>query len=289
IPLEMIFSKKQMVVLSVSMVILILIVAISCNCNCMGYLMLLNAFSGLLFVCNIILAEIANQTMTFSWEQSTYQLTLKHVRQEEELKADFSNYLHDEVLQDLLSIKNMMGKSNRPEIHQLILETLTQLNTTIRKQMQDYHPVMLKNLTIKENYQNLIETTHSACPQKNVIVSFDCAENIFLIAPYHLIIYRFIKELLTNAYKHSDGSHVWITLVQKKEEIELSVCDNGSTNAANIDRANNVVHKGVFSIQEQVKSLNGAMLISDNHPHGICIRISILIKGDNSYEYFIGR
>ncbi len=62
----------------------------------------------------------------------------------------------------------MMSKSYRPEVQDIIYETLNNLNTCIRKQMQDYHPVILKNLTVKENYQNLIESVSSSFPQKHL-------------------------------------------------------------------------------------------------------------------------
>ena len=47
-------------------------------------------------------------------QENSYIHTLVQIQKEENLKKDFSNYLHDEVLQDLLSIKNMMIKATRP-------------------------------------------------------------------------------------------------------------------------------------------------------------------------------
>lgn len=45
--------------------------------------------------------------------------------------------------------------------------------------MQDYHPVILQNLTAKENYQNLIEAVAQSFPQRNIRLSFDCPDNFF--------------------------------------------------------------------------------------------------------------
>lgn len=119
------------------------------------------------------------------------------------------------MLQDLLAVKNMVSKAYRPDIQDVITETLDNLNIHIREQMQDYHPVLLKNLTIKENYMNLIEAVAQGFPQKNVSISFECPDSLFLVEPYTLLVYRLIKELLTNVYKHSDGDRAWVTLLQK--------------------------------------------------------------------------
>ena len=68
----------------------------------------------------------------------------------------------------------MTPKSYRPEIKDIMIETLDNLNVRIRNQMQDYHPVILKTLTLKENLISLIESVSSAFPQRSLKVSFDC-------------------------------------------------------------------------------------------------------------------
>ena len=44
---------------------------------------------------------------------SSYVHNLVQIVKEEQLKSGFSNYLHDEILQDILAVKNMMNKSNK--------------------------------------------------------------------------------------------------------------------------------------------------------------------------------
>ena len=131
-------------------------------------------------------------------KESKYKSALRQLQQEEALKTEFANFLHDDVLQDLLAVKNMVSKAYRPDIQDVITETLDNLNIHIREQMQDYHPVLLKNLTIKENYMNLIEAVAQGFPQKNVSISFECPDSLFLVEPYTLLVYRLIKELFPN-------------------------------------------------------------------------------------------
>ncbi len=60
--------------------------------------------------------------------------------------------MHDNILQNLLSIKNMLCKAEQPEIRRLLLDTLTELNASIRFQMQTYHPNLVKKSDLKGKY-----------------------------------------------------------------------------------------------------------------------------------------
>ncbi|MFI8709247.1 sensor histidine kinase [Bacillus sp. NPDC077411] len=219
---------------------------------------------------------------------SSYAYNLVQIAKEEKLKRDFSNYLHDEILQDVLAVKNMMNKSNKEEIHEIIVKTLDHLNLSIRVQMEEYYPTLLKTLTFQENYSNLLEMIQQKYGMKNIDISFNCSENLFLVEPYQLVIYRMLKELVTNAFKHSKCSKLVVSLKQENDEIELIVKDNGIGLVDNEKYVRND-HRGLNSIKEQLFLLNGKMTISECNPSGLCITILIPMKGDDSYEYFINR
>lgn len=220
--------------------------------------------------------------------ESSYAQNLVQIAREEKLKNDFSNYLHDEILQDILAVKNMMNKSNKEEIREMIVKTLDNLNLSIRVHMQEYHSTLLKTLTLKDNYRNLIEMIQEKYGMKKIEISFNCNENLFLVEPYHLVIYRILKELVTNSFKHSKCSKLVVTLKQENEEIELMVKDNGVGLMVNKNYAPKD-QKGLNSIKEQLLLLNGKMTISECNPSGLCVSIFIPMKGEDSYEYFINR
>lgn len=286
-PLSTVFNKRQTaLILCLSLITLGLIVMLTGG----GYKELfiaVNAMFAFIYICNIILDSSLKQGKSRIIKQSKYIETLRQLQQEELLKTEFANFLHDDVLQDLLSIKNMITKAHRPDIQDIVIETLDNLNTHIRRQMQDYHPVILKKLTMKENYQNLIEAISQSFPQRNIIVSFDCPDTLFLVEPYNVLLYRLLKELLTNIFKHSDGSRAWVMLTQENSMIELCVSDNGTASADSLLTTDKTKHKGISTITEQVSSMEGSITISDNTPHGICIQITMPMKGDDSYQYFV--
>ncbi|MGF9966389.1 sensor histidine kinase [Bacillus rhizoplanae] len=220
--------------------------------------------------------------------ESFYAQNLVQITKEENLKRDFSNYLHDEILQDILAVKNMMNKSNNEKIHEIIVKTLDHLNLSIRVQVEEYYPTLLKTLTLKENYSNLLEMVQQKNRMKNIDITFNCSEKLFLVEPYELVIYRILKELVTNAFKHSKCSKLDVSLKLENDEIEIIVKDNGIGLMINEKYVRNN-HRGWNSIKEQLLLLNGKMTISECNPSGLSIAILIPMKGDDSYEYFINR
>ncbi len=286
-PLSTIFSRKQIVLIICSVLAVISMTILFLGGGYVELLISINILFAAIYICNIVLAQnLKNGTSSIA-KESGYNAALHQLQQEEILKSDFANFLHDDILQDLLAIKNMMNKAHRPDIQDIIIETLDGLNTHIRQQMQDYHPVILKNLTVKENYQNLIESVAYTFPHRSIAVSFDCSDSLFLVAPYNVLIYRLLKELLTNVYKHSNGSRTWITLSQEKGIINLSVSDNGTAVVESINASDERAHKGLASIKEQINHIGGTITFSNNTPNGICVQIIIPMKGDVSYQYFI--
>ena len=286
-PLSTVFNKRQTaLILCLSLLALWLMAALIGGGD-KELFVAVNSLFSFIYICNIILGVSLKQGESRIIKESKYKSSLRQLQQEELLKTEFSNFLHDDVLQDLLSIKNMMTKAHRPDIQDIIIETLDNLNTHIREQMQDYHPVILKNLTDRENYQNLIEAISQSFPQRNIVVSFDCSDSLFLVDPYNMLIYRLLKELLTNIFKHSEGNRAWVMLTQENGIIELYVSDDGNATPDSLLAIDKSKHKGIASITEQVNNMGGSITISDNSPHGICIQITLPMKGDVSYQYFV--
>lgn len=223
-------------------------------------------------------------------EEAGYLSALVQLEKEEELKKQFSDFLHDEILQDVLAMKNLMSKADRQEVRELITNTLEGLNKTVREEMQDYRSVMLADLTLKDNYQNLLDELAQKYRTSPLNVEFVCARDLFLVVPYHLVIYRAMRELVTNAYKHSQCTSIEVRLAQEEGLIELTVKDDGEGRAEELRRAM-AQHRGngLVSLQEQVAALGGQLDIRDNTPQGIGIYLSLEMKGGGSYQYFAHR
>ena len=89
-------------------------------------------------------------------------------------------------------LKNLVRKADQIEIQRLLEDTLRKLTSSIRLQMQAYHPKLLKNLTFKENLQSVLD---SITNDSDTLVVLDCRDDIFLVEPYTMLICRFAREL----------------------------------------------------------------------------------------------
>ena len=218
---------------------------------------------------------------------SHFARVLRQIEREESMKREFSHYLHDDVLQDLLSIRNMMNKSDRPEIRGLIMEALDRLNLSIRQQMQEYHPTLLRTLTFKENLRNLLSMVQQTYPTTRFNISFDCDDTFFLVEPYNYIVYRVLKELAANALKHSQGTALDVRLSLNKGQVELVVQDNGIGIKPSDPKG--VRPKGLQSIREQLSLINGSMTLESAPSGGLCVKVYFPMKGEGSYAYYLDR
>lgn len=249
------------------------------------FLIGINSLAVIFYLCNILRERDLKTGEHRAEKESQYHAALQQFLQEESLKSEFADFLHDEILQNLLSLKNLLGKAEKPEIQSLMSRTLENLNTHIRKEMQDYHPVFLKKLTPKENLSNLIEHVALSFPQRKLNCRFTCEPSLILPEPYNIMICRYLKELLTNVYKHSTGDTVSVTLTERNSVIYLKINDNGTGEKNCEITGEGIRHKGIASIREQVHKMEGSFQINSG-PNGFCVEISMPMKGDVSYQYF---
>lgn len=289
LPLSAVFNNRQLTLLIFSGMLIFSLTALILDGGYSLFFIMLDALFSFLYVCNIALDFNFKQGQNKIIRESRYHVALQQLQREEQLNLEFANFLHDDILQDLLSVKNMMKKADRPEIQKIITETLNHMNTYIREQMQDYHPALLPKLTIKENYQNLLDGISGSFPHHDICILFDCADSLFLVEPYNIFVYRLLKELVTNVYKHSAGNKAWITLTQEHGIIMLNVSDNGTADADVLLSADRSTHRGLAMITERVNDMDGSVTISNSHPHGICVQIILPMKGDVSYQHFVSR
>ncbi len=289
VPLSTVFSKCQRALILLAGTVICGLSAFASGIGLPLFFLMLDAMFVVVYACNIALDFNLRHGKSVIGRESKYHAALEQLQQEEQLNIEFANFLHDDILQDLISIKNMMKKADHPDIQKIIMETLDNMNTYIRERMQDYRPAMLPRLTVKENYQSLLEYVSQSFPHRNIRITFECPDSLFLAAPYDIFVYRLLKELVTNVYKHSSGEKAWLTLTQDNGIIILRIKDNGTADAETLSSADLSKHRGLSLITERVNNMGGSVKITDNFPCGVCIQISLPMKGDVSYQYFISR
>lgn len=150
----------------------------------------------------------------------------------EQERAHLSRDMHDTNIQDQLAIARevdaAVNKVTDPETVQrlsYIRERILDNAEGMRKMIREWYPAdifrgklesslnaLVQRVNLSANFR--LETYYSDVPQD---LSQECA----------LCIYRSFQELLSNAIKHSDATHVQLTLIFASEHCLLSYHDDG--------------------------------------------------------------
>ncbi|HER4254388.1 TPA: hypothetical protein VKK46_001651, partial [Streptococcus pyogenes] len=92
-----------------------------------------------LVVISCIFYYLENSKQNFDYENRRLNYFMKS---EENMRVEFSNYLHDDVLQNIIAIKNLFSLENSNITHGFIVNELNDLVSGIRDEMDTYHPIV---------------------------------------------------------------------------------------------------------------------------------------------------
>ncbi len=87
------------------------------------------------------------------------------------------------------------------------------------------------------------------------------------------MIYRVLQELINNSLKHSNANEIIVQLIQSKNELILSVEDNGIGGDININESINSL--GISNLISRVKYLNGQIIFENSENSGLTALVRI--------------
>ena len=218
-------------------------------------------------------------------KQKVFGLGIDQILREEKIYKEFSNFLHDDVLQDLNAVNQLLQLKNQEEAKRIMEKTIRHLNQRIREKMNQYDPKLATSCSLYENYYLLLNMIKAKYPEQDIFCSLDMSRDTVLIAPYDTLVYRWIRELVNNAFKYSKAKKIEIVLENQAGQVDLILKDDG---IFQID-SDWQKGKGLETIQNQVESLNGTICFSENVPSGLVIHIVFQMKGEGTIESFVNR
>ena len=142
-----------------------------------------------------------------------------------------------------------------------------------------YHPQQVQFLTLSGGY--IVALVFVG------LVGLVGMAYLFQIPLMAILMSVYIKELVTNALKHSSATTIDVLLMQENGRITLKVTDNGIGFKPFTYKSGS--HQGLASIGEQVSLLDGTMNIQPATGGGTAVVISMPMNGGDSYENFVGR
>lgn len=208
------------------------------------------------------------------------------VQGQEKERSRIARDLHDGLGGMLASVKlklsavaNQEKETNEQEGNTMdlyhIIQQLDQSVNELRRVARNMMPESLLYMGLEAALRDLCR----AMSQPSMRVSFEAHDlrndydQSFLIA-----VYRIVQELLTNAVKHSQATHVWLQCNESEGHVYLSIEDNG----IGFDYASTVNHErgiGLSNIKNRVDLLNGQLEVDSVIGKGTSFHIDLDLNG----------
>ncbi len=223
-------------------------------------------------------------------EERIVKLSRALVKVQEIERQEISRDLHDNLAQDLSSLKISLDSllDDRPEFsfrdREKILELSRRVQRSIscvRDMVYDLHPAGLEHL-------GLAETIRVYCQEfamrnaKRVDFFSVGMEDHKLGFDAEIALYRLVQEGLTNIEKHADASRITIRFSASFPHIMLRIEDNGKgfNVETRIFEALKERRMGLQIMEQRVALLNGEMVIDSRPRLGTKILVKVPIRGE---------
>lgn len=206
------------------------------------------------------------------------ELSMTEARERREIAAD----LHDHIGQALAFVKIKMSQFRGDAVFCGFEDTIGEI-----ARLLDQTIAYTRNLTLQISPPVLYEfgliaalewLTESFSKEHRVEVAFQrCAESPSLSPEVSALVFKSVKELMTNVVRHSGGTRIVLSLCKSDGKLHITVADNGrgcdpSTVFVTAARSGRF---GLFSVRERMRSLGGELEISSPPGMGTTVELCI--------------
>jgi signal transduction histidine kinase len=204
---------------------------------------------------------------------------------EEERKL-LARELHDEIIQDLLSVnyslediaEQLQDRADDPVNNEVgeLRSTIHQLIVNLRRICGDLRPPTIDSLGLGAAIQSYAQdwAEHTSVTLKLEIAS-DLGR---LPRDTELSVFRIVQESLSNVRKHSGASAVTLRVEHTSpRNLRISICDNGRGVPEPFDLATLIKqgHYGLLGVSERVALLGGRLQMRNQPGGGLLLEVEI--------------
>jgi len=202
----------------------------------------------------------------------------------EEERKHLARELHDQIIQDLLSVNYDLEEIATRQAVSTNLETdLAAVRQSIRELVGNLRhicgtlrPPTIDNLGLGAALQSYLHDWHQ---RTGIEFSMELDGNLNrLPEPIELSIFRIVQEGLNNVWRHADASHVTVELRHTSPRaLMISIQDDGKGLPENLDLTALTTHGhyGLMGISERVSLLGGRMHLENGTKGGSVLMVEI--------------
>jgi len=205
-------------------------------------------------------------------------LTSLVVRSQESERDRISKDLHDEIGVSLsaakLYINQIQYETSPAEMIQLAGDAsgiIGNIVQDIRQIAQNLSPLILENFGFEQAIRMLLTRIQAGGIRTECMIQFDAE----LDNETELGLYRIIQEATGNALKHAAPELITVNLVQDKQQLILSVSDNGTGFDYQGTKAAKTTSMGLSGIKARAGLLNGKLDIISSPDSGTKLQLVI--------------
>jgi two-component system sensor histidine kinase UhpB len=238
------------------------------------------------------LPELASISHKFNGMASALQLSIRNnhrltqqiIRLQEAERKSLAHELHDEIGQhltaihvDAAAIRSCRNLDSAKQSAAAISEVVMQMMDIVRTMLHKLRPGGLDELGFVAALHELIDTWRLR--HENVVVETTIdGEFSGLAESVQLTLYRVLQESLTNISRHSRADQVSIVVMDKPNQLMLSVSDNGQ----GFQAERHPQRFGLAGIRERVDSIDGQLEIVTGEQQGVRVEVVIPKQGENN-------
>jgi signal transduction histidine kinase len=234
-----------------------------------------------------LLQQLAQQLNSLdSVNMALHEAQRRLMTEREEERKLLARELHDDIIQDLLSVsyslEDVAGRFESQAaspIHDELQElrsTIRQLIQNLRRICGDLRPPTIDSLGLGAAIQSFARDWSE---RTGIAVRLDIAPDLGrLPEDTELSVFRIVQEGLRNIYKHSDANAVTLCVAHTTpRSLRISISDNGRGVSESFDLAALIEqgHYGLLGVSERVALLGGKLQLRSQPSGGLCLEVEI--------------
>ncbi|MGA8503666.1 MAG: PAS domain-containing protein [Candidatus Sulfotelmatobacter sp.] len=212
------------------------------------------------------------------------RLSIRLMTMQDQERRRLARDLHDGLGQELAVAKMVLDKMMLKKSAQPAEEEWTQASSIVDRAIQQVrtmshllHPPLLDEVGLLSALSWYVE---GLTKRSGIEISLEVQPRDFprLSADVETAVFRIVQEALTNVFRHSEASKVWITLAQKEENLVVAVRDDGKgVDKRIIELQPDSVGVGIGGMKQRAREFGGELRLTNVHP-GTLVELTIPLR-----------
>ncbi|RME76739.1 MAG: ATP-binding cassette domain-containing protein [Chloroflexi bacterium] len=232
-----------------------------------------------------LVEQLAEQVEALDQANMALQAAQRRLLTErEEERKRLARELHDQVIQDLLSVNYQLEElASHVQDPEMVTAELADIRDSIRMMVSDLRricgnlrPPTIDSLGLGAALQSY---TREWSERTGIALTLELDEHLGrLPEPIELSIFRIVQEGLSNVRKHADATRVTITLKHTSPRLlMITITDNGKGLSDNFDLSilSSRGHYGLLGMSERVALMGGRLRLRNVPDGGLQIQAEI--------------